>query len=310
MMKRTVKWAGIGAAIGCVAVTVFATGEMLGSPGHPETAVVVILALAMGGLLIGVPAGAAVGAILALLTQAAAARRRAEARASTRQVSEVPRTMGPTADAMATLEQVRAQPRRPAPSPTPPPRVSATRPAPLAPVLPAPVRSAPERVDLSDPERLNKVLTRLDSLIGLEPVAAQVRAVAHRVAFEVQRAEALGVERGEIGMHALFLGPPGAGKTEVARIWGEVLCALGLLPTDRVVEVSRQDLVAAHVGETAGKTRAVLEGARGGVFFLDEAYALAPRTGQDFGPEAVAELLAFMENNRTDFAVIAAGYEA
>lgn len=68
-MKRTAKWAGIGAACGLAIVTVFATGEMLGSPGHPETAVVIILALAMGGLLVGVPAGAALGVIAALLTR-------------------------------------------------------------------------------------------------------------------------------------------------------------------------------------------------------------------------------------------------
>lgn len=67
--------------------------------------------------------------------------------------------------------------------------------------------------------------------------------------------------------------------------------------------------MAAHIGETAGKKRGVLEKARGGVFFLDEAYALVPQTGQGFGPEAVAEILAYMENHRESPCVIIAGYE-
>lgn len=314
-MKRAMQWAGIGAAVGLVVVTAFAIWEMLTSPGHPELAVVLILALAMGGLLTGAPAGAVLGAVAALLTRNRATRPGLRGTPPPVVAQQpTPWTMRPAPEAMTTLDAVRARAQQGAPQAIQRARDAAAQPlrqpAPLAPIAPAPSRPVPEKVDLSDPERLNRVLARLDGLIGLEVVAEQVRAVAHRVAFEVRRAEALGVERTEVGMHALFLGPPGVGKTEVARIWGEVLCALGLLPTDRVVEVGRQDLVAPHIGETAGKTRAVLEQAFGGVFFLDEAYALAPRTPQDFGPEAVAELLAYMENNRNALAVIAAGYEA
>lgn len=320
-MKRTARWAGIGAAIGLVLVTIFAVGTMVGRPDHPELPVVLIIGLAWGGVVIGAPAGAVAGAVAALLTRNRATRpglRGTPPQATPHQSvapTAAPWAMRPSQEAMATLDAVRETSRQRAPEAIQRAREAARQPlrqgpVPLAPIAPAPIRPVPERVDLSDPERLNRVLARLDGLIGLEAVAEQVRAVAHRVAFEVRRAEALGVERTEVGMHALFLGPPGVGKTEVARIWGEVLCALGLLPTDRVVEVGRQDLVAPHIGETAGKTRAALEKARGGVFFLDEAYALAPRTPQDFGPEAVAELLAYMENNRSDLAVIAAGYEA
>lgn len=313
-MRRTLKWAAIGAAVGLVAVTVFATGEMLDSPGHPETAVVLVLALAMGGLMTGVPIGAGLGAVAALLTRSRA--RRQDTQPSSPQpapgaAGQAPGPLRPSPEAQRDLLALRERAARQAPEAIQRARQAAwPQPAPLAPITPAPQRPTPERVDLSDPERLNRVLSRLDALIGLESVAEQVRSVAGRVAFEVQRAQVMGTARSEIGMHALFLGPPGVGKTEVARIWGEGLCALGLLPTDRVVEVSRQDLVAPHIGETAGKTRAVLEKAQGGVFFLDEAYALAPRTPQDFGPEAVAELLAYMENHRSDLAVIAAGYEA
>lgn len=302
-MRSTAKHALWGAILGFIAVTVFATGEMLGDASREQVPlpVTLILAMSMGGLLIGAPGGAVLGALLGAL------RRKAQpepgAPAPVAEAGAAP--VAGTGTAAPLSYRSPHQPQAPQPRPQ-----QAAGPAPLAPIAPAPERDMqPQRVDLSDPQRLNKVLARLDGLVGLEPVAEQVRAVANRVAFEVQRAEALGVERSEIGMHAVFTGPPGVGKTEVARVWGEVLCALGLLPTDRVVEVSRQDLVARHVGETAGKTRKRLEEARGGVFFLDEAYALVPRAGQDFGPEAVAELLAFMENNRDGLCVIVAGYE-
>lgn len=297
-MKAVLKWAIWGAVLGFLAVTLFAVGEMLGSPEseRPPTAIVVVLAMAMGGLLVGVPTGGTLGGIIGMLVRAFKGRRKSGAPRA--QTDHAPLSYNP-AEHTSTAQTPNGQ----AP-------YAATAPAPLAPIAPAPERAQrPERVDLSDPQRLNHVLSQLDALVGLESVAEQVRAVANRVAFEVHRASALGVERSEIGMHALFLGPPGVGKTEVARIWGEVLCSLGLLPTDQVVEVSRQDLVAPHIGETAGRTRKRLEEARGGVFFLDEAYALAPRTPQDFGPEAVAELLAYMENHRDSLCVIAAGYE-
>lgn len=296
-MKRVGKHAAWGAALGFIVVSVFATGEMLGDASREGVPlpVTLILAMAMGGLLVGAPGGAVLGGLVGAL------RRKSQPGGAA--------GTAPAADTGTAAPLFNRPPQQPQPPLSRPEQ--ATGPAPLAPIAPAPEREMqPGRVDLSDPQRLNRVLARLDGLIGLEPVAEQVRAVANRVNFEVQRAQALGVERSEIGMHAVFTGPPGVGKTEVARVWGEVLCALGLLPTDRVVEVSRQDLVAPHIGETAGKTRGKLEEARGGVFFLDEAYALVPSTTQDFGPEAVAELLAFMENNRSDLCVIVAGYES
>lgn len=324
-MRKPVKYALVGAAFGCVGMTIFATDEMLGSPDAPEeTWIVVGVALAFGGLLLGAPGGAFVGLVLAGL--------RAIVRyVKTRQEVDAPAPLSyaPPNPTYATAPPTPAPTKPTQPTPTPTPTVSpeqraavaeaATRqgqraghaaPAPLAPITPAPQRpAAPERVDQSDPERLNRVLAKLDALIGLESVAEQVREYAQRVAFEQQRAEALGVEVSKIGMHSLFVGPPGVAKTSVARIWGEAMCALGMLPTDRVVEVGRSDLVGEHIGSTAAKTRAKLEEAGGGVFFLDEAYTLAPKTQQDFGPEAVAELLTYMENNRGKICVIADGYE-
>ena len=108
--------------------------------------------------------------------------------------------------------------------------------------------------------------------------------------------------------HFIFLGNPGTGKTTVARLLGDLLSAMGVLSRGNVVECSRADLVAEYVGQTAIKTRQVLERARGGVLFIDEAYSLDSASEQDFGLEAIGEILKFMEDNRDDFVVIAAGY--
>lgn len=108
--------------------------------------------------------------------------------------------------------------------------------------------------------------------------------------------------------HMSFYGNPGTGKTEVARILGKLLYQEGVLPTDKFVECTRNDLVGQYIGQTAPKTRAMISKAMGGVLFIDEAYALAQGGEKDFGPEAIAELLKQMEDHRGEFCVILAGY--
>lgn len=189
---------------------------------------------------------------------------------------------------------------------------AAQPPAPLAPLRPPPVRPTPAVVDLADPERLNDILSELDGMPGLGHVSEQIRGMARRVALDQQR-RAAGLKVAKTGLHAVFAGPPGTGKTSVARYWGRMLAANGLLPSGHLIECGRSDLVGEHVGSTAIKTDAVIDRAMGGVMFLDEAYALTPSGGggggPDFGQEALTTLLARMENDRGRFALIVAGYD-
>jgi SpoVK/Ycf46/Vps4 family AAA+-type ATPase len=110
-------------------------------------------------------------------------------------------------------------------------------------------------------------------------------------------------------MNLVFSGPPGTGKTTVARLISEIYKAIGLLQSGHLIEAGRSDLVAPFVGQTSLKTREVLESALDGVLFIDEAYSLSSSDSpNDYGKDAVAELIAFMENNRQRIAVIVAGY--
>lgn len=157
-------------------------------------------------------------------------------------------------------------------------------------------------------EDLDSLLTQLDNLIGLDSVKSEVKDLINLLKI-IELRKKNGLKAPSVTKHFVFTGNPGTGKTTVARLLSEIYCALGILSKGHIVEVDRSGMVAAYMGQTAIKVKEVIDQAKGGVLFIDEAYSLSNETpGGDFGQEAIDTLVKAMEDNRDDLIVIVAGY--
>jgi SpoVK/Ycf46/Vps4 family AAA+-type ATPase len=161
-----------------------------------------------------------------------------------------------------------------------------------------------------DQKSFDEVFQKLNELIGLTEIKNKVREHAKYIEF-LRLRKAKGYNEDErVDIHSVFLGNPGTGKTTVAKMMGQLYRNMGLLSKGHVVEVDRVDLVGEYIGQTAPKVKDVIEKARGGVLFIDEAYALARANDdtKDFGREVVEILIKEMSNGKGDLAIIVAGY--
>lgn len=169
----------------------------------------------------------------------------------------------------------------------------------------------PEDIPYEEPKEVSEeeCMEQLGKLVGLDSVKKEIRFMVEELKQRKLEAEMEGKEfEGLTGDHYLFLGNPGTGKTTVARLMGNIFHSLGVLPKADVIEVSRSDMVASFQGQTAPKTREVVNRAMGGVLFIDEAYSLIQGEYDSFGNESVTELLKLLEDRKGRFVCIAAGY--
>ncbi|MFD1850304.1 stage V sporulation protein K [Oceanobacillus bengalensis] len=152
-----------------------------------------------------------------------------------------------------------------------------------------------------------KIDNHFSSFIGMNKLKTTIKEIYATVVINEKRKE-LGLKDEKQVLHMLFKGNPGTGKTTVARQLAKLYFEMNILSKGHFIEAERADLVGEYIGQTAQKTRAIIQKAMGGVLFIDEAYSLARGGEKDFGKEAIDSLVKHMEDNHNDFVLILAGY--
>ncbi|MDB0614356.1 AAA family ATPase [Tenacibaculum dicentrarchi] len=164
-----------------------------------------------------------------------------------------------------------------------------------------------KEVEIDENETLEEVLEELNQLVGLDNIKGAISELSNFLKVQKLR-ESEGLKSVNNSLHSVFMGPPGTGKTTVARLISKIYKHLGYLEKGHLIETDRSGMVAGYVGQTALKVEEIVTASLNGVLFIDEAYALAKDAKKDFGNEAIEVLLKKMEDHRKELVVIVAGY--
>ncbi|MCG8183091.1 AAA family ATPase [Tenacibaculum piscium] len=164
-----------------------------------------------------------------------------------------------------------------------------------------------KEVEIDENETLEEVLEELNQLVGLDNIKGAIAELSNFLKVQKLR-ESEGLKSVNNSLHSVFMGPPGTGKTTVARLISKIYKHLGYLEKGHLIETDRSGMVAGYVGQTALKVEEIVTASLNGVLFIDEAYALAKDAKKDFGNEAIEVLLKKMEDHRKELVVIVAGY--